>query len=275
MNDVDMIREGYANFAGGDLDAIRAVMSPDIVWHVPGRGSMAGDYRGVDAVIGYFVELFTRSGGTVKAELKECSELSPGRVIALVHLSADLPGGRIDHDFVQIFQREGGLTTQVWGFAADQYAMDEADDQTPVGLVKRGYAAFAAGDLAELRQLFAADIVWHQAGRSIVAGDHRGPDAVLAMFGTLVEKSGGSFRVELIGCSEVAPGTVAALSRDTGTMPGGEVDTTSVHTFRVVDGHVAEVTAYSLDTYAFDASMGASITLPDARTAEQAQPVAT
>jgi ketosteroid isomerase-like protein len=46
-------------------------------------------------------------------------------------------------------------------------------------LVRRGYDAFAKGDMETLRELFDSGIIWHFPGRSLLAGDHRGVDAVL------------------------------------------------------------------------------------------------
>jgi len=48
-------------------------------------------------------------------------------------------------------------------------------------LVRRGYDAFASGDMDTRRELFDPQIVWHFAGRSPLAGDHRGVDAVLGV----------------------------------------------------------------------------------------------
>jgi uncharacterized protein len=50
-------------------------------------------------------------------------------------------------------------------------------------LIRRGCEAFNKGDAATLRELFDAEIVWHFPGRSVLAGDHRGTDAVLGFFG--------------------------------------------------------------------------------------------
>ena len=43
-----------ALYAGGDPEPVRAVLTDDVVWHVPGRNAIAGEYRGVDAVMAYF-----------------------------------------------------------------------------------------------------------------------------------------------------------------------------------------------------------------------------
>lgn len=273
MNDVEMIRQGYENFAKGDLDAIREVLAPDCVWHVPGRNALAGDYRGPDAIIGYFLALFERSGGTVKAELKECGEIAPGLVSCLVHLTGDMSAGRIDQDFVQIFRRENGMTTEVWGYAADQYAIDETDDRTPAGMVKRGYAAFSTGDMATLQELFSPDIEWVEPGRHALAGTYRGTDAVLGFFGALMERSSGTFRLEVIGCAEIAPGQVASQVHVMADLPGGSIDTTAMHAFTIADGRVTRFAAHPADQYALDAAMGGTITLPGARSAERAAPI--
>jgi ketosteroid isomerase-like protein len=64
-------------------------------------------------------------------------------------------------------------------------------------LVRKGYDAFASGDMDTLRELFDPEIVWHFPGRSPLAGDHRGPDAVLGFFGRTMELTTGTFRAEL------------------------------------------------------------------------------
>lgn len=266
MHDVQDIRDGYDAFARGDLEAVARTMAPDVLWHVPGRGSLSGDRRGRQAVTGYFVELFELSGGTFRAELQECGEIAPGLVSCIVRISGDMPAGRVDQEVVQVFRRAHGLTREVSNYSSDQYALDESDSRTPAGIVRRGYEAFAHGDLATLTTLFAHDITWTEPGRSPIAGTHTGIPAVLAMFGELFELSGGTFKAELIGCAEVAPGIVAALAKDTAALAGGPLESTNVHTFRVVDGLVTEVISHPADGYAFDAALGTAITLPDART---------
>jgi ketosteroid isomerase-like protein len=62
-------------------------------------------------------------------------------------------------------------------------------------LLRRGYDAFSKGDVETLRQVFAQDAVFHEPGRNPVSGDYHGIDQMLAFFGTLAERSGGTFRV--------------------------------------------------------------------------------
>ena len=268
IDNIANTRRGFDAFAAGDLDTIRELLHPDVTWHVPGRSSMAGDYRGIDATIGYFLQLFARSGGTFRAELVECGEIAPDLVSCLVQLSGQMDGGAIDQRSMMLFKEKDGRTTEVWNFASDQYALDEADGTTPTAIVKKGYEAFARGDMATLQELFAPGITWTEQGRSDLSGTHRGIEAVLGLFGRLMERSGGTFTVELTGCAEIAPGIVAAQSQDRGTLPGGQVDLSNVHVFTVVDGKVTQVVSHPSDVYTFDAALGTSIPLPDARTAD-------
>lgn len=43
-----------AFYLGGDAAAVRALLTEDVTWYVPGRNDIAGDYRGTDAVVAYF-----------------------------------------------------------------------------------------------------------------------------------------------------------------------------------------------------------------------------
>jgi len=66
-----------------------------------------------------------------------------------------------------------------------------------VGLIRKGYEAFAKGDMATLRELWSEDAVWHAPGSSPLSGDYRGRDAVFAMFARTAELSGGTLRIEV------------------------------------------------------------------------------
>jgi len=72
-----------------------------------------------------------------------------------------------------------------------------AMDHPNLELLRRGYAAYGAGDLETFNQLFADDVVWHVAGRSPVAGDYSGKEQVFGFFGKLQEMSDGTAKVEV------------------------------------------------------------------------------
>jgi ketosteroid isomerase-like protein len=64
--------------------------------------------------------------------------------------------------------------------------MSEQDNKE---LIKRGYAAFTAGDLETVMSLFDDDVEWVQPGDSTVSGTFHGKTEVMEHLGRLAEKS--------------------------------------------------------------------------------------
>ena len=97
-----------------------------------------------------------------------------------------------------------------------------------VGRTREAYDAFDKGDLATLGGPWRADLLWHEPGSSPLAGDHRGPEAVLGMFTSVMEMTGNSLRAEaLLMCADDAHGTA--------------LDTLCAHVIRFdADGQVTE-----------------------------------
>lgn len=62
---------------------------------------------------------------------------------------------------------------------------------------RRGYEAFAKGDLATLSELIADDVAWHVKGVGPLNGDYHGRDQVFGFFGRLFEETGGTFRLDV------------------------------------------------------------------------------
>jgi uncharacterized protein len=108
-------------------------------------------------------------------------------------------------------------------------------------LVRRGYEAFAKGDMDTLRELFDPEIVWHFPGRSVLAGDHRGTDAVLGFFGKTIELTAGTFQVEVHDVVADDRHTVG-LHLATGEREGRTLlEDREVLVFHIRDGKVVEV----------------------------------
>lgn len=78
-----IVRRGYAAFNVGDFDTLRALLANDVVQHVPGEGPLAGTYKGVDSVLGYYGRLGELTGGTFRAVLVEVHGDRQGHATAL------------------------------------------------------------------------------------------------------------------------------------------------------------------------------------------------
>ena len=66
-----------------------------------------------------------------------------------------------------------------------------------VEIARRGYEAFAKGDLATLTEVIVDDVVWHVRGVGPLSGDYHGRDQVFGFFGRLAEETGGTFRLDV------------------------------------------------------------------------------
>ena len=118
-------------------------------------------------------------------------------------------------------------------------------------LVRKGYEAFNAADIEAIHDVLAPDVVWHEPGRSAVAGDYKGVEEVLGFLRRLHDLSGGTFSAELVDLLVDAE-RVTAFQRITGSRSGMTLDTVDVVDFEIHSGHVTEVTVYQSDTYGFD-----------------------
>jgi uncharacterized protein len=118
---------------------------------------------------------------------------------------------------------------------------------------RRGYDAFAKGDLVALGELMADDIVWHVKGAGPLNGDYRGRDQVFAFFGRLAEETGGTFRLDVhdILANDDHTATLATLSTSRG---GKSIETPVVNvSHNDSDGKITEFWASTTDP---EASIG-------------------
>lgn len=119
--------------------------------------------------------------------------------------------------------------------------------------VRRGYDAFQRGDADVLRQVFADDVVWHNFGRNPFAGDHKGTDAVLEMFGRLGQETGGTLKLDVIDVLANDDHTVG-FYRATAERNGKKLDARFLQVFHLDgDRRVTEVWNFPDDTVTVDA----------------------
>ena len=114
-------------------------------------------------------------------------------------------------------------------------------------VVRRGYEAFNAGDLAALSELFAEDAVWHAAGSGALSGTKQGRDAILAYFGELGARSQGSFQAavkDIVGGESHTVG----IQRSRAENNGKTMDLATAIVFVLRDGKVIEGREFFEDT---------------------------
>ena len=128
-------------------------------------------------------------------------------------------------------------------------------EHSNVALIRDGYAAFAKGDLAVLNDLFAEDLLWHEAGRSQISGEYRGREAVFGHLGKVMEVTEGSFRADVHAVIADDEHGVA-LVVITASRGGRTVEVNAAHIFHLQDGKVVEFWNAPTDQYAIDELIG-------------------
>ena len=121
---VQRMRDGYDAFAKGDLAALRELIAEDVVWHVPGRTSLSGDYQGIDAVLAFFGKTMEVTGGSFRAEPRTLlSDDSYGA--APVHITAPRGDKHLDVLNVQVIRWRDGRVAEFWDTTTDPDATEE------------------------------------------------------------------------------------------------------------------------------------------------------
>ncbi|MFN0126303.1 MAG: nuclear transport factor 2 family protein [Verrucomicrobiales bacterium] len=128
--------------------------------------------------------------------------------------------------------------------------MNEAEKNAET--VRRGYAAFNAADMMTLSELFDEHATWHTPGRSPIAGDHKGRDAILAQFGRYGGDTGGTFRAKLLHVLTDAAGLVVGIHHNSAERNGKHLEVGCCIVFEFKDGRVIDAREHYYDLQAWD-----------------------
>src|SRR3712207_9052514 len=102
-----MLRDLYAAAAEGDVEWLRLLIHPDILWHVPGRNALTGEYKGIDEVLGLFGRLASLTDGTFRSELHDVVA-GDEDVVGLHVQHGGRAGGSLNARLALIGHRRGG-----------------------------------------------------------------------------------------------------------------------------------------------------------------------
>ena len=92
----DLVREGFAAFGRGDVDALRKqFFTDDVRRHAPGRNPVSGDYEGTEQVLQFFARLVELTDGTFSLELHDVLA-NDEHAVALVTVRAERAGKQLN-----------------------------------------------------------------------------------------------------------------------------------------------------------------------------------
>jgi len=118
-------------------------------------------------------------------------------------------------------------------------------------LVRHVFDAFARREGFALRGLFAEDAVWTVPGTGVMAGVHRGRDAIFRFLTRLPKETDGTYGSQLLDVL-ASEDRAAALYRARGTRHGRTLELDQLLLFRIEQGLVREVLALPSDPAAFE-----------------------
>jgi ketosteroid isomerase-like protein len=106
------------------MDTLRSLFAPDAVHVATGNNPLSGEYKGVDAILGYYGKLFELSDGTFTAELQTVKVEGDDSVVA-THRDKGKRGDKtLDQDETLTFTISGGKFTRLVENHSDQADYD-------------------------------------------------------------------------------------------------------------------------------------------------------
>lgn len=111
-------------YSGGDTEPVRALLTDDVEWHVPGANAIAGVYRGSEEVVGYFRRRRELASGTLRLHPGELLVGEGNHIASLTDGSAVLDGVEHRWSTVGLYLIRDGLIAACWLLSLDQAQFD-------------------------------------------------------------------------------------------------------------------------------------------------------
>ena len=108
-------------FRSGDEAELAALIADDVVWHVPGPHSMAGEIRGRDALLAWLGQLRTKGFWLVEHDVLG----NDTHVCALSIMGARRDGVEVQTRVVSVFHYRDGRQTERWLHPEDLEAWEQ------------------------------------------------------------------------------------------------------------------------------------------------------
>ena len=113
-----------AMYGGGDAAPLRELLTEDVLWVIPGANAIAGEHRGIDAVLDYFARRRALASDTLRLHPGELLVGDGDHVAALTDGSARIDG--VEHRWATLglYRLRGERIAECRLLAFDQAAFD-------------------------------------------------------------------------------------------------------------------------------------------------------
>jgi membrane protein YdbS with pleckstrin-like domain/ketosteroid isomerase-like protein len=113
-----------AFYAGGPPDPLRTLLCDDVVWVVPGANAIAGEYRGLEAVMAYFARRRELAHGSFRMHPGDVLAGDGDHVAALTDGTAVISGVEHHWSTVGLYRLRDGRIAACWLLPLDAAAFD-------------------------------------------------------------------------------------------------------------------------------------------------------
>jgi uncharacterized protein len=275
---IQLVQQYLAVVAARDAVRARDYFADDLVYVVPGRNRLAGVRRGKDAAGAWFADMQTASAGTYHVEKVIDWLGSADGAVLIAEERAAIDGQSRTWVRAISFDFRADKMQRVMLFEDDQQAHDRwlgGTGAQPEGRDEPSPAANSAprviGELADprvqavleyqhnimtgnrdaARRIFWEDVLYTVPGHSLLAGEYRGPDAVMGYLGKLMELTGGTYAISRMHWLTSAD-RVALVTRNHATRQGRSLSWDELILFTFVGGKKKRIQHFSGDPYAVD-----------------------
>jgi uncharacterized protein len=120
----ELVQRGYAAFSRGDIATLAELFAENAVWHAPGNSPLSGPKEGRDAILAFFGETMSLSGGTFKVTLDDVVGGDP-YTVALHRSHGERNGKVLDSKSANVFRIVDGQVIEVTEYSDAGGAGDE------------------------------------------------------------------------------------------------------------------------------------------------------
>jgi ketosteroid isomerase-like protein len=122
--DSEVVRQGFAAVAAGDLAGFAAAFHPTATWNHRNPDSLGGVKDGIEAILAFLGASMELSAGTLRPEPELVMADGLGHVSVLTRIRANRPDGRVlDDTQILYFVLEDGRVRSVDQFIGDPPAV--------------------------------------------------------------------------------------------------------------------------------------------------------
>jgi uncharacterized protein len=118
-----LVRSALESLLQGDLQSFSVAFRDDVVWHVPGDGPLAGEYRGLSSLLALFARQEGLSDGTLRLEVTDVMA-SDNHAVAWQRVTAQRDTFVLDVVEAIVCRISDGKIAEVWQ-RTDQYSVDD------------------------------------------------------------------------------------------------------------------------------------------------------